>query len=67
MLPPLHPSPPCTLLQEAIAAKSWLQAKTVQLGTAAVVGVMSRTWLHPLFKKMVPAQGEVRARGVVHA
>lgn len=34
----------------------------LQLGTMAVVGAMSQTWLHPLLRKMLPAQGEVRSR-----
>jgi hypothetical protein len=49
------------LYQEAVAAKSWLAAKSVQLGTMAVVAAMSQTWMHPLLKKVLPAQGEVRA------
>lgn len=91
--------------QEAVAAKSWLAAKSIQLGkgaeqeellnqppcpcaavhvrkpsckgatgipgiflspcagTLAVVAAMSQTWLHPLLKKVLPAQGEVSVRG----
>lgn len=40
----------------------------MQLGTIAIVTAMSQTWLHPLLKKMLPAQGEVglgRRWGVV--
>ena len=109
---------PChaCLPQEAVAAPSWLAAKSVQLGergqgrghrccsyagvpspraamraqpsdagrkrihaavsimsqwtppsacagTLAVVAAMSQTWLHPLLKKVLPAQGEVSKRG----
>ena len=46
--------------QEAVAAKSWLAAKSVQLGTLAVVGAMGQSWMHPLLKKLLPAPGEVR-------
>ncbi|KAL4451997.1 hypothetical protein ABPG75_007659 [Micractinium tetrahymenae] len=44
--------------QESVAAPSWFAARSVQLGTIAIVTAMSQTWLHPLLKKMLPAQGE---------
>ena len=33
-------------------------------GTLEVVAAMSQTWLHPLLKKVLPAQGEVSGRGM---
>ncbi|PRW56953.1 saccharopine dehydrogenase isoform B [Chlorella sorokiniana] len=48
--------------QESVAAKSWFAAKSIQLGTLAVVAAMSQTWLHPLLKKVLPAQGEGPSR-----
>ena len=48
--------------QEAIAAPSWFGARAVQLGTIAAGMAFSQTWLHPLLKKIVPAQGEVGGR-----
>ena len=45
--------------REAVAASGWLGAKAVQWGTMAIVSMMSLTWLHPVLKKMLPAQGEV--------
>lgn len=48
--------------QEAVAAKSWLAAKSVQLGTLAVVGAMGQSWMHPLLKKLLPAPGEGPSR-----
>lgn len=55
-------SPPPALgpAQEAVAAKSWSAAQAVKWGTLAIVGAMSQTWAHPLLKKILPAQGEVR-------
>ncbi len=35
---------------------------THRAGTLAVVAAMSQTWLHPLLKKVLPAQGEVSGR-----
>ncbi|PSC71057.1 saccharopine dehydrogenase [Micractinium conductrix] len=48
--------------QEAIAAPSWFGARAVQLGTIAAGMAFSQTWLHPLLKKIVPAQGEGPSR-----
>lgn len=50
-------------MQESVAAPSWFAARSVQLGTAAIVTAMSQTWLHPLLRKLLPAQGEVSCLG----
>lgn len=51
--------------QEAVATPSWWGAKMVQLGTIAIVGAMSQLWMHPLLKKMLPAQGEGPTRDLM--
>lgn len=48
--------------QEAIGAPSWLKAKLVALGTVLAAVMFSQTWMHPLLRKLLPAQGEGPSR-----
>ena len=43
-------------------ATAWSWNTLCCAGTLAVVAAMSQTWLHPLLKKVLPAQGEVSER-----
>jgi short subunit dehydrogenase-like uncharacterized protein len=51
--------------QEAIAAPNWMVAKAIDLGTKAIVLLMSQTLFHPLLKKMLPKQGEGPSRDMM--
>ena len=52
------------MYSEAVAAPSWFGAKLVQAATSAMSGALRRTWLHPLLKRLLPKQGQVRGAGM---
>lgn len=49
---------PALHYREATLRSGWAAAKTLALATAAGLVAFSQSWMHPLFKKFLPAPGQ---------
>jgi short subunit dehydrogenase-like uncharacterized protein len=53
---------PALRYTEGTQAPSWAAAKGIALASVAAVGAMRARWLHPLLRRVLPAQGEGPSR-----